>query len=76
MPEMLLKYCAGLLLILGMGLTTPASAETATATDTEEVIVAREIPMLPASIPRVETVADETFVGVQNLRFEDFEKDI
>lgn len=43
MPEMLLKYCAGLLLILGMGLTTPASAETATATDTEEVIVAREI---------------------------------
>lgn len=43
MPEMLLKYCAGLLLMLGMGLTTPASAETATATDTEEVIVAREI---------------------------------
>jgi len=43
MPEMLLKYCAGLLLILGMGLTTPVSAETATATDTEEVIVAREI---------------------------------
>lgn len=43
MPEMLLKYCAGLLLILGMGLTTPASAETATATDTEEVIVAHEI---------------------------------
>ncbi|MEN8425572.1 TPM domain-containing protein [Acinetobacter schindleri] len=43
MPEMLLKYCAGLLLILGMGLTTPASAETATATDTEEVIVVREI---------------------------------
>lgn len=43
MPEMLLKYCAGLLLILGMGLTTPASAETATATDTEGVIVAREI---------------------------------
>lgn len=46
-------------------------------TDVEDaVIVAREIPMLPASIPRVETVADETFVGVQNLRFEDFEKDI
>lgn len=43
MPEMLLKYCAGLLLILGMGLTTPVSAETATTTDTEEVIVAREI---------------------------------
>ena len=43
MPEMLLKYCAGLLLILGMGLTTPASAETATTTDTEEVIVAREL---------------------------------
>ncbi|WP_216936008.1 YgcG family protein [Acinetobacter sp. BY484] len=43
MPEMLLKYCAGLLLMLGMGVITPVSAETATATDTEEVIVAREI---------------------------------
>lgn len=43
MLEMLLKYCVGLLLILGMGLTTPVSAETVTATDTEEVIVAREI---------------------------------
>ncbi|WP_180160106.1 YgcG family protein [Acinetobacter sp. YH12054] len=43
MLEMLLKYCVGLLLMLGMGLTTPVSAETVTATDTEEVIVAREI---------------------------------
>src|SRR5690606_26771299 len=43
MFEMLLKYCAGLLLMLGMGMTTLVSAETATATDTEEVIVAREI---------------------------------
>lgn len=43
MLEMLLKYCVGLLLILGMGLTTPVSAETVTATDTEEVIVVREI---------------------------------
>lgn len=43
MPEMLLKYCAGLILMLGMGMTTLVSAETATATDTEEVIVAREI---------------------------------
>ncbi|MGQ8973508.1 TPM domain-containing protein [Acinetobacter schindleri] len=43
MPEMLLKYCAGLIFMLGMGLTTLVSAETATATDTEEVIVAREI---------------------------------
>ena len=43
MSEMLLKYCAGLLLMLGMGMTTLVSAETATATDTEEVIVAREI---------------------------------
>ncbi len=43
MSEMLLKYCAGLLLMLGMGITTLVSAETATATDTEEVIVAREI---------------------------------
>lgn len=43
MSEILLKYCAGLLLMLGMGVTTLVSAETATATDTEEVIVAREI---------------------------------
>ena len=43
MSEMLLKYYAGLLLMLGMGITTLVSAETATATDTEEVIVAREI---------------------------------
>lgn len=43
MLEMLLKYCAGLTLMLGMGVTTLVSAETSTATDTEEVIVAREI---------------------------------
>lgn len=43
MPEILLKYCAGLILMLGMGMTTLVSAETATTTDTEEVIVAREI---------------------------------
>ncbi|WP_407595263.1 TPM domain-containing protein [Acinetobacter lwoffii] len=43
MSEMLLKYCAGLILMLGIGMTTLVSAETATATDTEEVIVAREI---------------------------------
>ena len=43
MSEILLKYCAGLLLILAMGMVVPVSAETATATDTEEGIVAREI---------------------------------
>lgn len=43
MSEILLKYCVGLILMLGMGITTLVSAETATATDTEEVIVAREI---------------------------------
>lgn len=45
MFEMLLKCCAGLILMLGMGMTTLVSAETATATDqeTEEVIVAREV---------------------------------
>lgn len=43
MFKLLLKYCAGLLFLLGMGLTTLVSAEIATATDTEEVIVAREI---------------------------------
>ncbi|WP_180186055.1 YgcG family protein [Acinetobacter sp. YH01008] len=43
MSEMLLKYCAGLLLMLAMGMVVPVSAETATTTDTEEVIVAREI---------------------------------
>jgi len=59
MPEMLLKYCAGLLLMLGMGLTTLVSAETATATDTEEVIVAREIlqPKTGQNIPALETGA-------------------
>ncbi|WP_180167955.1 YgcG family protein [Acinetobacter sp. YH12035] len=59
MPEMLLKYCAGLLLILGMGLTTLVSAETATATDTEEVIVAREIlqPKTGQNAPVQETGA-------------------
>lgn len=48
MSEMLLKYCAGLLLMLAMGMVVPVSAETATATDTEEVIVAREILQKPA----------------------------
>lgn len=43
MFEMLLKYCAGLILMLGMGTTMLVSAETATATDAEDVIVAREI---------------------------------
>ncbi len=59
MPEMLLKYCAGLLLMLGMGLTTLVSAETATATDTEEVIVAREIlqPKTGQNAPALETGA-------------------
>lgn len=48
MSEMLLKYCAGLLLMLAMGMVVPVSAEIATATDTEEVIVAREILQKPA----------------------------
>ncbi len=48
MSEMLLKYCAGLLLMLAMGMVVPVSAENATATDTEEVIVAREILQKPA----------------------------
>ena len=43
MPEILLKYCAGLILMLGMGTTMLVSAETATATDAEDGIVAREI---------------------------------
>jgi uncharacterized protein len=56
---MLLKYCAGLLLMLGMGLTTLVSAETATATDTEEFIVAREIlqPKTGQNAPALETGA-------------------
>lgn len=49
MSEMLLKYCARLLLMLVMGMVVPVSAETATATDTEEVIVAREILQKPAA---------------------------
>ncbi|MEK5741435.1 TPM domain-containing protein [Acinetobacter variabilis] len=59
MLEMLLKYCAGLTLMLGMGVTTLVSAETATATDTEEVIVAREIlqPKTGQNAPALETGA-------------------
>lgn len=59
MSEMLLKYCAGLLLMLGMGMVVPVSAETATATDTEEVIVAREIlqPKTGQNAPVQETGA-------------------
>lgn len=49
MSEMLLKYCAGLLLMLAMGTTMLVSAETATATDAEDVIVAREILQNPAA---------------------------
>ncbi|ENW99207.1 hypothetical protein F899_02909 [Acinetobacter sp. CIP 101934] len=45
MLKILLKSMALLVLMLGMGVTLPVSAETATATDqeTEEVIVAREV---------------------------------
>jgi len=60
MPEMLLKYCAGLLLMLGMGMTTHVSAETATATDTEEVIVAREILQPKNSNQNTQTQNTET----------------
>ena len=57
MSEILLKCCAGLLLMLGMGITTLVSAETATATDTEEVIVAREIlqPKAGQNVPAQNT---------------------
>jgi len=60
MSEMLLKYCAGLLLMLGMGMTTHVSAETATATDTEEVIVAREILQPKNSNQNTQTQNTET----------------
>ncbi len=62
MSEMLLKYCAGLLLMLGMGMTTLVSAETATATatDTEEVIVAREILQPKNSNQNTQTQNTET----------------
>ena len=57
MLEMLLKCCASLILMLGMGMTTLVSAETATATDTEEVIIAREIlqPKTGQNAPAQET---------------------
>ncbi|QKU20491.1 TPM domain-containing protein [Acinetobacter lwoffii] len=61
MSEMLLKYCAGLLLMLAMGMVVPVSAETATATDTEEVIVAREILQKPA-VTNSQTVQTDTEV--------------
>lgn len=60
MSEMLLKYCAGLLLMLGMGMVAPVSAETATATDTEEVIVAREILQPKNSNQNTQTQNTET----------------
>lgn len=64
MSEMLLKYCAGLLLMLGMGITTLVSAETATATDTEEVIVAREI-LQPKTNQNTQTQNTETAAASQ-----------
>lgn len=42
------KFCAGLLISLSASLSNLAWSETATATDTEEVIVAREILQKPA----------------------------
>ncbi|MCP0912645.1 MULTISPECIES: YgcG family protein [Acinetobacter] len=42
------KFCAGLLISLSASLNNLAWSETATATDTEEVIVAREILQKPA----------------------------
>lgn len=65
MPEMLLKYCAGLLLMFGMGMTTLVSAETATATDTEEVIVAREI-LQPKTNQNTQTQNIETAAASQS----------
>lgn len=43
------KFCAGLLISLSASLSNLAWSETATATDTEEVIVAREILQNPAA---------------------------
>ena len=43
------QFCIGLLLSLTMSLSNLAWSETATATDTEEVIVAREILQKPAA---------------------------
>ncbi|MEZ2773893.1 YgcG family protein [Acinetobacter pseudolwoffii] len=43
------KFCAGLLISLSASLNNLAWSETATATDTEEVIVAREILQNPAA---------------------------
>lgn len=43
------KFCAGLLISLSASLSNLAWSETATATDTEEVIVAREILQKPAA---------------------------
>ncbi|MFZ0024076.1 TPM domain-containing protein [Acinetobacter sp.] len=64
MSNILLKYCAGLILTLGMGTTMPVSAETATATDTEEVIVAREI-LQPKTNQNTQTQNTETTAASQ-----------
>ncbi|UVA99687.1 TPM domain-containing protein [Acinetobacter lwoffii] len=64
MFEMLLKCCAGLLLMLGMGMVAPVSAEIATATDTEEVILAREI-LQPKNNQNTQTQNTETAAASQ-----------
>src|SRR5690606_31822422 len=64
MSEILLKCCAGLILMLGMGMTTFVSAETATATVTEEVLVAREI-LQPKTNQNTQTQNKKTAVASQ-----------
>ncbi len=52
------KFCAGLLISLSASLSNLAWSETATATDTEEVIVAREILQNPAANNTARTQSD------------------
>lgn len=59
------KFCAGLLISLSASLSNLAWSETATATDTEEVIVAREILQNPAANNTARTQSDTEVAPAQ-----------
>ncbi|WP_180086627.1 YgcG family protein [Acinetobacter sp. YH12103] len=59
------KFCTGLLISLSASLSNLAWSETATATDTEEVIVAREILQNPAANNTARTQSDTEVAPAQ-----------
>ena len=62
------KLCTSIFLSLIMSLMNPAWSETATATDTEEVIVAREI-LQPKTNPTDQNVESADTMIWQKVRF-------